>query len=334
MADGKFARLLADSHFVVMGGHGGVGKTTLSAAIALENALHGRRVALLTIDPARRLGATLGVRNLGNRLKTIDLKKVHTHLNKDGGRLSVAMLDVKGTFDDMVARYAPSPAIRDRILANSLYDQLSRSLSGTHEYMALERIYEIRSSDEFDLLIIDTPPTSAFGDFLKAPERIQRFFHREVLKWFMPKLPIGIGLGMAWALFQKLTGGTVLSEVSSFLVDFQSLFEGLAKRADAISNLLKDRNTAFVCVVTSDTNLDGIPESLSLRGLVFNRWLTTKTEVPELRPVARILLSRQRKSMAAFKKNYPDVSILKVPLQAKDPTTLSELAELLGSGIS
>ncbi|HWD71173.1 MAG TPA: ArsA-related P-loop ATPase, partial [Actinomycetota bacterium] len=168
------ASLVAGRKIIVCCGSGGVGKTTTAAAIAVEGARHGRRTCVVTIDPARRLADALGLRSLTNTPGRVE--------GSWPGELWALMLDTKGTFDDLVVRYAHDPQQADGILDNRLYRNLSDALSGTQEYMAMEKLYELHEEGGFDLIVVDTPPTRSALDFLSAPRRLTRFLDNRIFR--------------------------------------------------------------------------------------------------------------------------------------------------------
>ena len=170
----SLAETLSNASVIICCGAGGVGKTTTSAVLAIAAAERGRNVALVTIDPARRLADALGISTLTNTPTEID--------GPWPGQLSALMLDTKNTFDALIDRYAPSPAQRDRILANAFYRNISGTLSGTQEYMAAEKLYELHDTTEFDLVVVDTPPTRNALDFLDAPDRLSRFLNHPLYR--------------------------------------------------------------------------------------------------------------------------------------------------------
>ncbi|HLG19492.1 MAG TPA: ArsA-related P-loop ATPase [Bdellovibrionota bacterium] len=342
--------LLREKSLVVVGGVGGVGKTTLAAAVGLHAALDGRRVAILTIDPAQRLGAALGFRTLGNRLRHTPPKKLDPWRRKTGGSLAACMLDVKATFDGMVGRYAPSATLRDRILASPFYRELSEAMAGTHEYMALEKIYELHALQEFDLVILDTPPASALADFFEAPSRIVSFLDRDVVQWFLsPKRKgiagFAIGKGMDWALsmLDRLAGGTVLEDIAGFLRDFQNLFDGFRERTRTVDELLQSGRTGFLLVSSADE----LPWQAALKmaddlrrhrrpllGLILNRMLPD--ELPKagnameekLLGAAHALHRRQIRIREEAKSRFSREAIFEVRLSDRDPATIQDLARL------
>jgi anion-transporting ArsA/GET3 family ATPase len=176
---------LAGRRIAVCVGSGGVGKTSVAAALALAHALEGGRALVCTIDPARRLANALGLTALGNVEARIPDARLEEAGLRPGGQLFAMMLDVKRTWDDLVTRHAPDPASRERILGNRLYQQMSAALAGSQEYMAMEKLHELAADRDYDLLVLDTPPTAQALDFLDAPARILDFLGSDAARTFL-----------------------------------------------------------------------------------------------------------------------------------------------------
>lgn len=242
---------------VVCVGTGGVGKTTVSAALALEAARRGRRALVLTIDPARRLADALGTGPLGHDERELPrevLEQVGVHAP---GRLSAMMLDTKRTFDDLVERYAPDAVARDLILHNPIYRNLTDALVGSREYSAMERLHQIHSSGRYDLIVVDTPPARHALDFLDAPRRLTGFLDSPLLKrLFHPAAIVGRtsfrlfrrGSEGVLRLIERVSGLEFLRSISEFLLAFESLMGGFAERAHEVEALLRSSRVGFVLV--------------------------------------------------------------------------------------
>ena len=181
----NLAEVLQGHRVVVCVGSGGVGKTTTAAALALRAAVDGRRVLCLTIDPARRLATSLGLDEMTTEERVVPMALFEAQGLKPKGELSAMMLDTKRTFDELVERYASSPEARDRILNNEIYRYVSSSLAGTQEYMAMEKLHAVRQNDRWDLIVLDTPPTTNALDFLDAPERLVAMIDSPAMRWFV-----------------------------------------------------------------------------------------------------------------------------------------------------
>lgn len=267
--ESSLAKVLDEHRIVVCVGSGGVGKTTTSAALALGAAMRGKRVLCLTIDPAKRLANSLGLESLKTNEQLIDRELFDKAGLVCEGSLSALMLDTKHTFDALVTRYAPSPAQAQRILNNRIYKYVSTSLAGTQEYMAMEKLYEVKDDARFDLVILDTPPTSNALDFLDAPERMIGFVDSPAARWFLQTMSgagklswrfLGKGAQLMLKGLAQFTGAEFLDEVSQFLFELNSLFGGFQERAARVAAAFRSPEIAFV-VVTSPAPL-AIEESL------------------------------------------------------------------------
>ena len=168
-------RLIERKEIVICAGAGGVGKTTTSAAIAMGMAAQGKKVVVLTIDPAKRLANSLGLRALGNEARKVHPDRFAEHGLEMQGELWAMMLDPKRTFDELIEKHAKDESTRDAVLSNRIYQELSNAVAGSQEYMAMEKLYELHQEERYDLLVLDTPPTRNALDFLDAPERLSRF---------------------------------------------------------------------------------------------------------------------------------------------------------------
>ena len=260
--------IVARKEVIVCAGSGGVGKTTTAASIALQAALDGRKTAVLTIDPARRLASSLGLKELTNEPSKVNTRKFTAAGLKPKGELHAMMLDTKSTFDKVVMRYAPSPEQAEKIMQNRFAQSISSTLSGTQEYMALEKLYELHAEGGYDLLVIDTPPTRNALDFLDAPKRVTEFFDSKVLRWFLlPYMKAGGGM-MRFAnvaattflkIVQRIVGTDVLKDTAEFFGSLEGMYEGMKQRAREVANLLRSDVTSFI-VVTSPAQ-DSVDEA-------------------------------------------------------------------------
>jgi anion-transporting ArsA/GET3 family ATPase len=260
--------VIEGAEICVCAGAGGVGKTSTSAAIALGAAQRGRRVAVLTIDPAKRLANALGLERLGNEPRRV------AGVEGDG-ELWAMMLDAKRTFDELVETYASDERTRDAVLSNRIYQELSSAVSGSQEYMAMEKLYELHVENRFDLLVLDTPPTRNALDFLDAPERLYRFIDSRSLRFFLSpgvKL-IGRGSGLLFAVLQRVTGVDLLRDLSEFFQSFADMSEGFRARAERVNELLGSDAATFVLVASPrrDAIDDAIffHDQLNARGMPF-----------------------------------------------------------------
>ncbi|MFT5685025.1 MAG: anion-transporting ArsA/GET3 family ATPase [Myxococcota bacterium] len=241
------------SRVVICCGSGGVGKTTISAALALKWALAGAKVAVLTIDPARRLADSLSIGELSNAARSVPIEAFSP---VDGGRLDAMMLDARSTFDELVTRMAPSPAARDRILANHYYQFASEKLGGSHEYMAMERLLQLADEGRYDVVVLDTPPTRHALDFLKAPDRMAGLMDQGVLRWLvMPARKGGwraleLGSEAIARVLKRLLGRGTVGEIAEFFDAFKSVADGMRERSMKVHSLLRDHGTRFLLVTT------------------------------------------------------------------------------------
>lgn len=262
---------LLDTHRVILCvGSGGVGKTTTTAALGLAAATRGRRVLCLTIDPARRLAQSLGLEQLRADAQVVGRDRfAQAHLDVPG-ELTVMMLDTKRTFDQIVDRYAASPEARDRILNNRMYQYVSTALSGTREYMAMEKLYEVKNDPRFDIIILDTPPTSHALDFLDAPERLIDALDSSAMRWFVKafqstgKLSFNVlarSAAMALRGLGRITGRGFLEEVAEFVSELHHLFGGFTERAREVQAALRGEDVAYVLVTS--------PSPMAIREVVY-----------------------------------------------------------------
>src|ERR671912_2327706 len=239
------AALIGDpqTRIVVCCGAGGVGKTTTSAALALAAAEAGRTVVVLTIDPARRLAQSLGLVELDNEPRRVDVPGAK-------GELHAMMLDMKRTFDDIVVAHS-TPERAQQILENPFYQALSSSFAGTQEYMAMEKLGQLRASEQWDLIIVDTPPSRSALDFLDAPNRMSRFLDGTMIRLLMAPSRAGFKLASAGFLLftriiSKILGGQLLRDISAFVAALDTMFGGFRERATATYELLRRPGTWFV----------------------------------------------------------------------------------------
>ena len=245
--------LLEGKEVCICAGSGGVGKTTSSAAIAAGLASRGQKVAVLTIDPAKRLADSLGLDELSNEPSKVDPKLLERNGVEMRGELWAMMLDAKATFDELVRKHAPDAETRDRILSNRIYRQLSGALAGSQEYMAMEKLFELHATGQFDVLVLDTPPSRNALDFLDAPKRLTQFIEGRGMQMFMKPTGfatkmVGRGSSMALGVLKKIVGIDLLSDLSEFFQAFSSMVGGFQERAKRVNELLADPRTTFLIV--------------------------------------------------------------------------------------
>ncbi len=245
--------ILEGKDICICAGSGGVGKTTTSAAIATGMAARGLRVCVLTIDPAKRLADSLGLRELGNEATRVDPALFERHGIEMKGELWAMMLDAKATFDELVARQAPDEESRDRVLDNRIYQQISSALAGSQEYMAMEKLFELHTEGRFDLLVLDTPPTRNALDFLDAPRRLTQFIEGRSLRVFMRPTGLaarvaGRGASVMLNVFKRIVGFDLIADLAEFFNAFSGMVDGFQARAKRVNSLLADRRTCFLVV--------------------------------------------------------------------------------------
>jgi len=262
------AALLEGREVCVCAGSGGVGKTTSSAAIAMGMASRGLRVAVLTIDPAKRLANSLGLEELGNEARQVEEKRFTDAGLEMKGELWAMMLDPKRTFDDLIHKFASDEGARDQVLENRIYQQISNAVAGSQEYMAMEKLYELHDEGDYDLLVLDTPPTRNALDFLDAPERLSRFIDSRSLQFFMKPGRSGLKLfgrggGMVFSVLKRVTGVDLLQDLSEFFNGFADMAEGFRQRSAGVTELLSDDRSLFL-IVTSPQH-DSIDEAIYFR---------------------------------------------------------------------
>ena len=289
--------LLEARSILVCCGSGGVGKTTTAATLALAGALRGRRACVVTVDPARRLADALGLQAIGNAAKQI--------AGDFDGELWAAMLDAKGTFDDLVRRYASDEHQAERILSNRLYRNLVGALSGTQEYMATEKLYELYEQNEFDLIVVDTPPTRNALDFLDAPRRLTGFLDNRLFRLLIaPGRTYLRAMGMAAQLLlrtlARVAGSEIVDDTIAFFQAFEGMEAGFRERAARVEELLGAATTGFVLVAAPRresvaeadflaARLAGAKHEIDL--LVVNRVLSSFADLETAAPEALALFA-------------------------------------------
>ena len=351
------AELVAERTILVCCGSGGVGKTTAAGALAVAGAQLGRRTCVVTIDPAKRLADALGLDSLTNEPGRIEGDW------PAGGELWALMLDTKTTFDDLVARYATDEDQATLILGNRLYRNIAGALSGTQEYMAMEKLHELYNEGRFDLIVVDTPPTRNALDFLDAPRRLTRFLDNKIFKLLMtPARTYMKVVGVATQAFLRTVAKVVGSDVVKDAVDFFTAFEGMEQgfrdRAQRVLELLSEPVTAFVLVAAP--RRDAIEEALyfaarleesaiAVEALVVNRMhprfgptpsvLTRPQEasapdaaalltlVQNLRDLDRIA-EREERHLADLTRRVAPAPVVRVPLLDDDVHDVPGLAQV------
>ena len=250
----SLADLLAAKEMVVVCGSGGTGKTTVAAALGAQAAVNlGGRVLVLTVDPARRLATALGLGSFGNEVVRVPPEAFVDAGVECRGELWVAMLDTKAGWDELIRRHAPDAALRDQVLANPLYRNITGRFVNSHDYIAMERLHDLHSSGDYDLVIIDTPPSRNALDLLDAPGRMKEFFGSRLLKWLTVPYRSRLFTMASKPFYQvadRVLGSRFLQDIAEFFILFQTMEAGFVARAAQVERLLTDDRTTFVVVST------------------------------------------------------------------------------------
>ncbi|MEJ7823800.1 MAG: ArsA-related P-loop ATPase [Solirubrobacteraceae bacterium] len=263
------AKRLEGMRVCIVAGSGGVGKTTASAALALGLAASGQRVAVVTIDPARRLAQSLGLDELGNDPRRVDPALLESHGVQMRGELWAMMLDPKATFDDLIARLSPDARTGEDVLGNRIYQQLSSAVAGSQEFTAVAKLYDLHQEGGFDVLVLDTPPSRNALDFLDAPDRLTSFFEGRALKLLL--VPTGIaarvmsrGTAVVFSILKRLTGVDLMDDIAVFFGALGGLMDGFKERAAGVKALLADPATTFLIVTSPER--EPVAEAIFFRG--------------------------------------------------------------------
>jgi anion-transporting ArsA/GET3 family ATPase len=337
----SIAQLLDGKRICVCAGSGGVGKTTTSAAVALGMAARGAKVAVVTIDPAQRLANALGVAELPNDPHRIEPERLAAAGLAIEGELWAMMLDPKRTFDELIERIAPDPVRAEEIKANGVYRELSTAVSGSQEFTAVAKLYDLDQAHEFDLLVLDTPPSRNALDFLEAPQRLSAFLEGSSLKAFVR--PTGIGLRVLGrgatpllTALRRVLGVDLLSDVGRFFQLLGGMTRDFNERATQVEMLLRADTTAFVLVTSAER--EPIDEAiwfhrtleqggLPFAGVIVNRVhhdLLNGSEPDDVRPALRRSLGADLAARVA--QNFDDYHVL----ARRDDRNVERLAHALG----
>jgi anion-transporting ArsA/GET3 family ATPase len=283
---GSIEQLLAAKEIVIHCGSGGVGKTTTAAAAAAMAAVHhGGKVLVLTVDPAKRLANALGIERFGNVETRVPPEAFAAAGVEPRGELWAAMLDTKQGWDDLIKQHAPDEKTRDAILANPLYQNLMGRFVQSHDYIAMERLYDLHSSGKYDLIVVDTPPTRNAIDFLEAPARMADFFSSRLLRWLTAPARsrvVNFASKPFYTVADRILGTQFLQDISEFFLLMQGMYDGFVERAQAVEKVLHDKRTTFVVVSTLESAptreaeffIDELAKrNLHLGAIVFNKVL-------------------------------------------------------------
>jgi len=254
---------------VVCAGSGGVGKTTTSAAIAMGLAARGARVCVVTIDPAKRLADALGIEQLGSEPRRVDDARFAGHGIVIAGELWAMMLDPKRTFDELIERLAPDARTRDEILSNRIYRELSGAVAGSQEFTAVAKLYDLDRSGQFDVIVLDTPPSRNALDFLDAPDRLTGFLEGRALRLFLAPTGlaakvVGRGTSVVFGVLRRVTGVDLMNDLSVFFTALSTVLDGFRERAAGVKALLADGATAFLIVTSPER--EPVAEAIFFRG--------------------------------------------------------------------
>ena len=298
-------RLLSAKEIAIACGPGGVGKTTTAASVAaMAAAEHGGRVLVLTVDPARRLADALGLKGIGNQEIRIADEVFTSAGVTPRGELWAAMLDTKQSWDDLIRRHAPDEATREQILANPLYQNISGRFVQSHDYIAMERLYEIHSEGKYDLIVVDTPPTRNALDFLDAPQRMADFFSSRLLRWLIVPYRsrlVNVATKPFYQIADRILGTQFLADISEFFILFQSMYDGFVTRAEAVTRLLSDRRTTFMVVSTLEAtpvreaeffSAELTERQLHLGAIILNKVLPDYLRDPKTAKLAQSMADR------------------------------------------
>jgi anion-transporting ArsA/GET3 family ATPase len=322
-------------------GAGGVGKTTTSAALALGLAMRGQKVAVVTIDPAKRLASALGLEELSGEPRRVDLAGAGSAGVRVEGELWAMMLDAKRTFDEIVARLAPDERAREEILANPVYEELSTAVAGSHELSAVAKLYELYEEHDFDVIVLDTPPSRNALDFLTAPNRLLGFLDGRALQVFLAPGGLtarlfGRGTALVFAIFARITGVDMLGELSRFFRSLAGVIDGFGERTRAVAALLRSPQAAFLIVTSPEPEpareAAYLAERLAAEGmprgeLIVNRVHSDGLQGHSVEDVARLLAGELGEGLAArAASNLADFDVL----VRRDEQTIARMSDSLG----
>jgi anion-transporting ArsA/GET3 family ATPase len=324
-------------------GAGGVGKTTVSAAVALGLAARGRKTVVVSIDPARRLAGALGLSELEGEPHRIQEHVLAEHGIELRGELWAMMLDVKDTFDALIERLAPSERAREEILSNRIYRELSSAVAGSQEFTAVAKLYELCESGEWDAIVLDTPPSRDALDFLDAPERLTRFLEGRALRVLLAPSGVargvlGRGTGLMMSVFARVTGVNLVGELSGFFGSLAGLTDGFRERARGVEQLLRDPTTGFLIVTSPEREpaREAVflgeqleREQMSLAGVIVNRVHDRGLDGHSPEELTRLLKAQLGAKLAArVAANLADFDVL----ATRDRESVATLSKALGEG--
>jgi anion-transporting ArsA/GET3 family ATPase len=333
---------LKGKQVIVCVGAGGVGKTTTSAALALGLAMRGQKVAVVTIDPAKRLASSLGLSELSGIPHRIDPSLQDSDAFEIEGELWALMLDTKGTFDGIIESLAADDSARDEILANPVYRELSTAVAGSQELSAVAKLYELHEDHDFDVIVLDTPPSRNALDFLETPGRLLGFIEGRALQVFLAPSGLtgrlfGRGTALVFSIFARVTGVDMLSDLSTFFRSLGGIIEGFGERTRGVAKLLRSSETAFLIVTSPEHEPTRealyLGERLAETGmpnpwLVFNRVHSNGLDGSSVEEVQALLSGQLGETLAGrVASNLADFDVL----AERDRRSIAELSESLGA---
>ena len=292
--------VLENGRLLVVTGSGGVGKTTVSAALgAFAASQYNRRVLVLTVDPARRLADALGLESFGNAVVEIESSALVRNGVPPAGRMFAAMIDTKASWDELITRCAPNADVRDKVLSNKLYRNLTERFVNSHDYIAMERLFEVQQSNAYDLVIVDTPPSRNALDVLDAPRRMKEFFASRLLKLLTSQAQSRLFSLAAKPFFivaDRILGARFLSDITEFFTLFRTMEDGFVKRANEVEAVLKQNDTSFMVVTTLESaplhEAEFLIDALRERGFSLNTVIANRVTPQELVSQAQAALNK------------------------------------------
>jgi anion-transporting ArsA/GET3 family ATPase len=311
--------VLESGRLVVVTGSGGVGKTTMSAALgAYAASQYNRRVLVLTVDPARRLADALGLESFGNAVVEIESSALMRNGVPPAGRMFAAMIDTKASWDELIARCAPNAEVRDKVLSNKLYRNLTERFVNSHDYIAMERLFEAQQSNDYDLVIVDTPPSRNALDVLDAPRRMKEFFASRLLKLLTSQAQsrlFSLASKPFFLVADRILGARFLSDITEFFTLFRTMEDGFVKRANEVEAVLKQQDTSFMVVTTLESGplheAEFLIDALRERGFSLNTVIANRVTPQEL-------VSQAQAALIKLEASIQDPSFVQAVVQATE----------------
>jgi anion-transporting ArsA/GET3 family ATPase len=311
--------VLESGRLVVVTGSGGVGKTTMSAALgAYAASQYNRRVLVLTVDPARRLADALGLESFGNAVVEIESSALKRNGVPPAGRMFAAMIDTKASWDELITRCAPNAEVRDKVLSNKLYRNLTERFVNSHDYIAMERLFEAQQSNDYDLVIVDTPPSRNALDVLDAPRRMKEFFASRLLKLLTSQAQsrlFSLASKPFFLVADRILGARFLSDITEFFTLFRTMEDGFVKRANEVEAVLKQQDTSFMVVTTLESGplheAEFLIDALRERGFSLNTVIANRVTPQEL-------VSQAQAALIKLEASIQDPSFVQAVVQATE----------------